>query len=109
MTSNVAAHPAEGRREAPLPRIGCNGLLGGRQGPRDVCSPAHTVGIEGRTRSGPTSAIVHPLPQSLENRPLAGGGLTSVFPLRRRDILRSRNMRAKKGRYGGLTPTFGND
>ena len=25
---NVAVHPAEGRREAPLPRIGCNGLLG---------------------------------------------------------------------------------
>src|SRR5258708_20480431 len=25
--SNVAVHPAEGRREAPLPRIGCNGLL----------------------------------------------------------------------------------
>jgi hypothetical protein len=27
MTPNVAVHPAEGRREAPLPRIGCNGLL----------------------------------------------------------------------------------
>src|SRR5713101_7229061 len=25
ITSNVAVHPAEGRREAPLPRIGCNG------------------------------------------------------------------------------------
>ena len=24
---NVAVHPAEGRRGAPLPRIGCNGLL----------------------------------------------------------------------------------
>ena len=24
---NVAVHPAEGRRAAPLPRIGCNGLL----------------------------------------------------------------------------------
>ena len=24
---NVAVHPAEERREAPLPRIGCNGLL----------------------------------------------------------------------------------
>ena len=23
---NVAVHPAEGRRGAPLPRIGCNGL-----------------------------------------------------------------------------------
>jgi hypothetical protein len=25
--ANVAVHPAEGRREAPLPRIGCNGWL----------------------------------------------------------------------------------
>ena len=27
MKANVAVHPAEGRREAPLPRIGCNGSL----------------------------------------------------------------------------------
>lgn len=27
MMTNVAVHPAEGRREAPLPRVGCNGLL----------------------------------------------------------------------------------
>src|ERR1700694_4480999 len=26
--SNVAVHPAEGRRRAPLPRIGCNGWVG---------------------------------------------------------------------------------
>jgi hypothetical protein len=26
---NVAVHPAEGRREAPLQRIGCNSLLAG--------------------------------------------------------------------------------
>ena len=25
---NVTVHPAEGRRGAPLPKIGCNGLLG---------------------------------------------------------------------------------
>ena len=29
-TPNVAVHPAEGRRAAPLPRIGCNGLLAGQ-------------------------------------------------------------------------------
>ena len=28
MPPNVAVHPAEGRRAAPLPRIGCNGRLG---------------------------------------------------------------------------------
>ena len=27
MRYNAAVHPAEGRRGAPLPRIGCNGLL----------------------------------------------------------------------------------
>ena len=27
MTPNVAVHPAEGRRGAPPPRIGCNGSL----------------------------------------------------------------------------------
>lgn len=25
---SVTVHPAEGRRGAPLPRVGCNGLLG---------------------------------------------------------------------------------
>ena len=27
MPHNVVVHPAEGRREVPLPRIGCNDLL----------------------------------------------------------------------------------
>ncbi len=38
MGHNVAVHPAEGRRAAPLPRIGCNGLLG--DVPRDASDTA---------------------------------------------------------------------
>lgn len=29
MTANVAVHPTEGRRGAPLPTVGCNGWFGG--------------------------------------------------------------------------------
>ena len=28
-TPNVTVHPTEGRREAPVPVVGCNGLLDG--------------------------------------------------------------------------------
>ena len=78
-TSNVAVHPAEERRAAPLPRVRCNGLLGGCQLLVDIkmCvyilavmpplrTPCHCSGLRRATR----------VVTSLYDRTLEPSGLT---------------------------------